>query len=263
MPTPIEILLDPVSLALIALYLGLMLWEALWPGRRLPAVRGWKLRGLLAFGLFFYLSSYLPLLWDDWLASYQLFDLSGLGVAGGTLAGLLIYELGVYAWHRTMHRSNLLWRVFHQMHHSAERLDSFGAFYFSPADMLGWTLLGSLCLSLLVGVEPQAATLILLLTSFFSIFQHANIKTPRWLGYLIQRPESHTVHHGRGVHGYNYSDLPVIDLLFGTLRNPSGYEYETGFYQGASARVGEMLLGRDVSEPKPEPVPAVSPVRAG
>jgi sterol desaturase/sphingolipid hydroxylase (fatty acid hydroxylase superfamily) len=114
--------------------------------------------------------------------------------------------------------------------------------------MFGWTLLGSLCLVLIVGIDPQAATVILLTTTFLGIFQHANIKTPRWLGYIIIRPESHTVHHGRGVHANNYSDLPVFDMLFGTFLNPAGYQLETGFYPGASARVVEMVLGRDVSQ---------------
>jgi sterol desaturase/sphingolipid hydroxylase (fatty acid hydroxylase superfamily) len=82
---------------------------------------------------------------------------------------------------------------------------------------------------------------------FMGIFQHCNVKTPRWLGYIIQRPEGHTIHHGRGLHYYNFSDLPVFDLLFGTFRNPQGHEMETGFYPGASARVGEMLRFRDVS----------------
>lgn len=252
MPTPIEILLDPISLAVLAIYGGLMIWEAAAPGRALPRIRGWKLRGLAAFAVFFYLSSYLPLIWDAHLARYQLFDLSGLGTAGSAFAGLLFIEFGIYWWHRAMHSSNALWRGFHQMHHSAERLDTYGAFYFSPLDMIGWTLLGSLCLVLIVGVTPQAATVILLLTTFFTIFQHANIRTPRWLGYVIQRPESHTIHHGKGIHAYNYSDLPVMDILFGTFRNPAGYEVETGFYTGASERVVDMVLFRDVSTPVDE-----------
>jgi hypothetical protein len=37
------------------------------------------------------------------------------------------------------------------------------------------------------------------------------------------------------------------DVLFGTFRNPKGYEHETGLGQGASARVWDMLLCRDVA----------------
>jgi sterol desaturase/sphingolipid hydroxylase (fatty acid hydroxylase superfamily) len=119
--------------------------------------------------------------------------------------------------------------------------------------MLGWTMLGSLCLTLVIGIAPQAATVVLLATTFMGIFQHANIRTPRWLGYFVQRPESHTIHHARGVHANNYADLPLIDLLFGTFRNPAGFETETGFYQGASARIGDMLLWRDVAREVREP----------
>lgn len=252
MPTPIDILLDPISLGVLALYGAMMLWEALAPARELPRVRGWIPRALTSFVVYFYLSSYLPLLWDEYLLRYQLFDLSYLGTVGGALVGLFVYEGLLYFWHRAMHENNSLFRSFHQMHHSAERLDSFGAFYFSPLDMIGFTFLGSLSLSLLVGLTPQAVTVFLFATVFMGIFQHCNVKTPQWLGYLIQRPESHTVHHGRGLHYYNFSDLPVFDLLFGTFRNPRGYEMETGFYQGASARVPEMLCLRDVSEPASE-----------
>ena len=78
-------------------------------------------------------SSYLPLLWSEQLARFQLLDLTALGTWGGAVVGLLVYEAGVYFWHRTMHGSDRLWRVFHQMHHSAERLDTYGAFWFSPA----------------------------------------------------------------------------------------------------------------------------------
>lgn len=248
MPTPLEILSDPLSLMIIAMYIGLMLWEARFPARELPYVRFWKLKGLLSFGVFFFLSSYLPLLIDPILSRHRLFDLTGLGAAGGAAVGVLLYEFGLYVWHRSMHRSNLLWRTFHQMHHSAERLDTYGAFFFSPMDMIGWTMLSSVCFSLIVGISPQATTAVLLVTNFFSMFQHANIRTPHWLGYIIQRPESHTVHHAKGIHQHNYSDLPLFDILFGTFYNPRGYEHETGFYQGASEKIVEMLLWKDISQ---------------
>jgi sterol desaturase/sphingolipid hydroxylase (fatty acid hydroxylase superfamily) len=247
MPSLLSLILDPVSLAVFAIFAALMLWEALAPARALPRVRGWRIRGVVAFAGYFFLSSYLPLLWGDLLAGYQLLDLTGLGRWGGALAGLLVYEAGVYFWHRSMHGSTALWRSFHQMHHSAERIDTSGAFWFSPLDMLGWTALSSLCLTVVVGITPEAAVLVLYATTFLGVFQHANLRTPRWLGYVVQRPESHSGHHERGVHARNYSDLPLFDLLFGTFHNPRDFAPAAGFYDGASARVGEMLLFRDVS----------------
>jgi sterol desaturase/sphingolipid hydroxylase (fatty acid hydroxylase superfamily) len=254
MPTPIEILMDPISLGVLALYAALMICEAIAPGRRLASVRGWVPRALASFGVYFYLSSYLPLIWDGYLAQYQFFDLSGLGTLAGAAIGVVVYEGLVYAWHRALHQSAWLFRSFHQMHHSAERLDTYGAFYFSPLDMAGFTLVGSLSLSLIVGLSAQAVTVFLFVTMFLGIFQHTNIRTPAWLGYFVQRPESHTIHHGKGLHSYNYSDLPVFDMLFGTFRNPQGYEMDTGFYDGASTRIIDMLLGRDISMDDRQPV---------
>jgi len=249
MPSPIDLLLDPISLTVFALYAALTAWETLAPARALPRVKGWKALGLGAFAVYFFVSSYLPLLWTEHLARFQLLDLTALGTWFGAVVGLLVYEAGVYVWHRSMHASNALWRVFHQMHHSAERLDTYGAFWFSPADMVGWTVLSSLCLTLIVGLTPAAATVVLLATTLLSIFQHSNIRTPRWLGFIVQRPESHSRHHARGVHYGNFSDLPLFDILFGTFHNPRDFVVETGFYQGASRRIAEMLRFRDVSLP--------------
>ena len=250
MPTPLEILFDPISITVLVLYAALMGWEALAPARKLPQVTWWKTKGLLAFTANFFVASYLPLFWDQHLASWQLFDLTSYGLVMGTLIGFVVFELVLYAWHRTMHNSNTLWRGFHQMHHSAERLDAFGAFWMSPMDMIGFAFIGSLALALIVGVPPQAATNILLITVFLAIFQHMNVKTPHWLGFVIERPESHNVHHARGLHAFNYCDLPLIDMAFGTLRNPHAFEHETGFYDGASSRVLDMMAFQDVSEPK-------------
>lgn len=251
-PSLSEVFFNPISYLVYTIYGGLMVWEAFFPARRLPKIKFWRIKGVFSFVLFFLLSTYLPYLWDGFLAKYQLIDLTGLGTYWGAAIGLLVYELGEYTWHRTMHSSSFLWRVSHQMHHSAERLDTFGAFYFSPVDMIGWTALGSLCLVLVTGFTPEATTLIILLANFLSIFQHANINTPRWLGYFIQRPESHNVHHAKNIHAYNYSGLPIYDILFGTFRNPKTYENRTGFHFGASSQVLDMILFKDISS-KTEP----------
>ena len=247
MPSPLEILLDPISLIIIAIYAGLMIWEALFPARPLPTVKYWKLKGFIFFVLFFYLSSYLPLIWDGYLAAYQLIDLTGLGTIWGALIGVLLYQLGVYVWHRSMHKSDVLWKVFHQMHHSVERVDTYSAFIFSPMDMIGFTALGSFMLVLVAGFSPQAATVTILVNTFFSMFQHSNIRTPAWLGYIVQRPEAHVLHHAKGIHAYNYGDISIYDMLFGTWKNPRNFDYENGFYMGASSRISDMLLFKDVS----------------
>src|SRR5262245_24684665 len=165
MPNPIEVLLDPISLTLFAIYGALMAWEGVAPARTLPKMPHWHVRMLLAFAAYFYISAYLPLLWGETLAGWQIFDLASLGAWGGAAVGLIVYQAAAYVWHRSMHTFTPLWRIFHQMHHSSERLDSYSAFWFSPADMIGWTLLGSLSLTVL-GIIPQAATLVLIASTF-------------------------------------------------------------------------------------------------
>ncbi len=247
MPTPFEILLDPIVLTISGIYALLMIWEGIFPARKLPKVSNWQIKGISSYVIFLLLSAYLPLAYAEWLPTSSFINLSNINPAIAAIAGILVYEFGLYGWHRAMHAKKHLWRVFHQIHHSAERIDTYGAFYFSPMDMIGFTVLGTLAVSVLVGLPPASTTIFLLVTNFFNVFQHANIRTPTWLGYIIQRPESHSIHHQKGVHAYNYSDLPLFDILFGTFRNPSQFAEETGFFPGASSRIKEMLRFKDIS----------------
>ncbi|MES2780919.1 MAG: sterol desaturase family protein, partial [Bacteroidota bacterium] len=106
-----------------------------------------------------------------------------------------------------------------------------------------------ICFSIILGLQPQSITIVLLVTNLLSIFQHTNIRTPQWLGYIVQRPESHSIHHATGVHAHNYSDLPLFDLMFGTFQNPKDFSESTGFYPGASKRIKEMLIFKEVNKP--------------
>ncbi|MTI40197.1 sterol desaturase family protein [Fulvivirga lutimaris] len=247
LPTPLELLLDPVSLIIIAIYAALYIWESAFPRQQFPKIKYATLRGIAAFGVFFYLSSYLPIFTDGYLASFQVVDLSALNTALQVVIGLFFYQFLLYFWHYAMHKSDRLWKVFHQMHHSSEKLDIPSTYYFSPMDMIGFTLLGSLCFALIIGLSPEAITIVLITLNFLSIFQHANIKTPQWVGYIIQRPEQHAVHHSRGVHKYNYSDFPIYDVIFGTFKNPKDYQGEAGFHDGGSGQVIDMLLFKDIA----------------
>ena len=246
LPTPWQILIDPASIIVISIFFVLVIIEAVIPARKLPTIKFWRIKGIIAFFIYFFVSSYLPLIWNNYLSEYKIFDLTSLGDYWGGFAALLLYELGVYVWHRSMHKNNLLWRVFHQMHHSAERVDTYGAFYFSLMDMIGFTLLTSLAMVWVAGFTAQAAIYAIYGATFLAVIQHTNIKTPQWTGYIFQRPESHSLHHAKGVHAFNYSDLPLFDILFGSFRNPKEFSNEAGFYSGASSKIGEMLLFKDI-----------------
>ncbi|WP_394176560.1 sterol desaturase family protein [Thalassotalea litorea] len=250
MPTMFEILIDPISLILISIYLSLILLQTLAPARPLKPIKGWIPKTLGFFVLYFYLASYLPLIWDQYLAQYQLIDLTHLPVYLSTLLAVVVFEFMVYVWHRYLHQNAWLWRCCHQLHHSAERLDVFGGFYFSPLDILGFTLVGSISLNVIMGISAEATSYFLYITMFLQTFTHTNIRTPRWLGYIIQRPESHSVHHQKGVHGFNYSELPIFDMIFGTFKNPETFVDEIGFYDGASLKTKQILMFEDVVRSK-------------
>ncbi len=184
-----------------------------------------------------------PRLWAGWAAEHSLLDTSALGLWAVPLAAVLGNVIG-YGWHRLRHSVPLLWR-FHQTHHSAERLDVSSAFMFHPVETMAVAFLGSLSSTMILGVSPEAAALGGAVGFYCAAFTHANIRTPRWLGYILTRPESHSLHHERGVHAGNYADIPIVDMLFGTFKNPAERPAEFGFYDGSARRVGRMLIALD------------------
>ena len=245
---------DILGYAGLALIPAFILLDAFRGYRRYKPQRAWRMRGIVVTVAAVWLSMLVAGGWAELLGDLTLFDLSSLGTTWGVPVGILVYEFVHYWYHRAIHRFDPLWRLAHQMHHSAERIDAFGAYYLHPVDVFFFTTWASLVFVPLLGLDAVATAIAAAFLTFNAMFQHANIRTPHWLGYFIQRPESHCVHHARGIHHYNYSDLPLWDIVFGTFVNPRDVEgMEAGFYDGASTRVPEMLLFREVSIPKKTP----------
>ncbi|MES1263203.1 MAG: sterol desaturase family protein, partial [Peristeroidobacter soli] len=92
-----------------------------------------------------------------------------------------------------------------------------------------------------------AAALVGLYAAVAELVQHLNIRTPRRLEWIMQRPEAHQRHHEFGQHAGNYADWPVWDKLFGTYRAPAAAPLRYGFDAAASRRIGAMLLFVDVN----------------
>ncbi len=239
---------DIVGLLVPVTYLLMLAIEALFPARRFPPRRGWAWTGILFLLLVGTISTVVPLLIDpDWLARHRWLDGSGLGVIGGVVVGYFVLSAVTYAYHRTVHSVSLLWRLTHQLHHSPQRVDISGSLLFHPIEIVVQILLQLFVVVIVLGLDPLAAALTGYVAAFYGLFQHWNIRTPRWLGYLIQRPEAHCEHHRLGVHAHNYGDLPVWDLLLGTFRNPEEFEGECGFESPADRRLIAILALRDVN----------------
>lgn len=224
--------------------------ERIFPGRNWPRVKNWWPRAI-AFNLiqvgFVWLAG---VAWDGWMVRHQPWSAESLGLWPGALLGYLVITFVYYWWHRWRHQSNFLWRTLHQLHHSPQRIEVITSFYKHPAEFLANGLLSSAIVYLIVGLGPEAASLTVALTGLAELFYHWNVKTPHWVGYLVQRPESHCIHHEEGLHSFNYADLPLWDMLFGTFRNPVRWEHRCGF--GADEyRWREMLMTRNLSAPEP------------
>jgi sterol desaturase/sphingolipid hydroxylase (fatty acid hydroxylase superfamily) len=242
----VEVIMEEILGPLIPLsFLVMLVLEHFCAAKQLPKVRFWLVKGLLFFSFTGLVNAVLPALTASALAGRTLFDLRALGTLPGALLGALVADFFGYWLHRGMHTSQRVWRWTHQMHHSAERMDLAGMSYSHPFDTLIVFSVTSLATALL-GLAPDAAALAGFLGYATAVVQHMNIRTPLWIGRIVMRPEAHGLHHERGIHAYNYASFPIWDILFGTFRNPESFPEQYGFWPGASAQLGAMLIGRDI-----------------
>jgi sterol desaturase/sphingolipid hydroxylase (fatty acid hydroxylase superfamily) len=232
-------------------FVVMLLLERVFPARKLPPIRGWLWKGIAFFVIGSVIGAAIPAGIAAALGSHALLDLRNLGTIGGAVVAFLAADLVGYFVHRVEHNVPWLWRWTHQLHHSAERLDVAGAMYFHPLDYLTFGVTTSLAVAIL-GVTPDAAALAGLMGFIGQTFQHLNVRTPQWIGWIIQRPEAHSLHHAKGIHAYNYGSFMLWDIVLGTFRNPRDFSDEIGFWDGASSKLGAMLIGRDVAEPAKE-----------
>ena len=238
---------DIAGLMIPATWLAMLAVEAMGTGRAWPAVRWWRTRSFAFFIMVMTLNALLPGLLPPAVTALHVFDLGRLGVPAAVVVGYLCLSLASALVHRAFHRFDPLWRWVHQLHHSPTRLDIGGGVVFTPYEIAISVLVFQLVVVFLLGVDPLSAAILGYVSVFFSLFQHFNVRTPKWLGYLIQRPESHGVHHRRGMHAYNYADLPLWDILMGTFRNPRRFDGEVGFEAAADQRLAPMFVGHDAN----------------
>ena len=155
------------------------------------------------------------------------------------LFGYFCISFFVYWWHRLRHHSNFMWKVFHQIHHSTHRLQALTALYAHPSDFLAITFIINAVAYCLLGFDVNSAAWAALWVAIFEFWEHTNIPTPHWLGYIIVRPEMHRIHHERYRHTNNYG-IPLWDLLFGTYEN-SSRKVDCGFESEAEKQLSKML----------------------
>ena len=226
-----------------------MLLERLVPGWRLPRVRTWTLRVVLVNAVQLGIVLLAGLSWERWLSSASLFHLSQhvSPVAGGCVA-YFIATFVFYWWHRWRHTVGFLWLGFHQIHHSPQRIEVLTSFYKHPLEMTVNSIIGSLLVYTLLGLSLEAGAVYTACTALGEFFYHTSVRTPRWIGFVFQRPEMHRIHHQHERHKNNYGDITWWDMLFGTYENPTEWLHQCGFDEDKEQQLVRMLACKDVHE---------------
>jgi sterol desaturase/sphingolipid hydroxylase (fatty acid hydroxylase superfamily) len=233
-------------LLIFAITFFFFVWERVCPGRELPESPRWYLRAAFLNFSQIAMVALSGALWGRWLHSKSLLHFPHLPLpAFEGLVGWFVGSFFFYWWHRARHDSNFLWRVCHQIHHSPARIELLTAFYKHPIEIAADSLLTSVILYLFLGASVAGAVWYNVFAAFGEYFYHSNIRTPRWVGYFLQRPEHHSIHHQLDLHKFNYGDITLWDRLFGTFRETEDFALKCGFPDHHEKHLGDMLLFRD------------------
>ena len=128
--------------------------ERSFPGWKLPHVDTWPLRVIAVNVVQLGIVLLAGVSWERWLSRRSIFHLSAQmpPLAGGFVA-YFVATFVFYWWHRWRHESDLLWRGFHQIHHSAQRIEVITSFYKHPLEMTINSILGSLIVYTTLGLD--------------------------------------------------------------------------------------------------------------
>ena len=238
------------TLALIFFFaLIFMVLERAFPGRELPASKGWYLRAVFLNAVQLGVVVLGGITWSIWLQGPSLFRISGM--LPDIAQGLVCWFVGTfffYWWHRARHSVAFFWRVFHQIHHSATRIETLTSFYKHPVEIAVNSVLSTVIVFVLLGASVEASPWYSFFAALGEFYYHSNLKTWRWTGYFIQRPEQHSIHHQLDLHDFNYGDITWWDRMFGTFRDPETFAPRCGYHGDREQLLGQMLIFRDVNK---------------
>jgi sterol desaturase/sphingolipid hydroxylase (fatty acid hydroxylase superfamily) len=164
---------------------------------------------------------------SDWCIAnkFGIIQWSGVGVLATVLLTILIVDFfGGWLVHITEHKFKILWR-FHVVHHADTNVDVTTGLRHHPIESV---LRGIFFfMGIMVSGAPMYAVMIYqTILVFFSAFEHANIRLPKWLdnamSYVFISPNMHKVHHHwkQPYTDSNYGAIfSIWDRLFGTYQH--------------------------------------------
>lgn len=138
-------------------------------------------------------------------------------------AAFFLLDLAVWAEHVASHKWAWLWRI-HRVHHADNGFDLTTALRFHPLEIV-LSMLWKGAVVALLGAPAVAVLVFEIVLNGSAMFNHANLRLPRWLDALLRlaivTPDMHRVHHSAEPdetdtnYGFN---LSIWDRLFGTYR---------------------------------------------
>ena len=163
--------------------------------------------------------------------TYQWLEVSGFGLLNllsmplwvQLLLSVMVLDLvSQYFVHYLLHKVPLLFR-FHMIHHSDTEVAATSGLRHHPGDYAVREVF-ALATIVLFGIPLAFYVLYRMLTIFFALFTHANIRMPRGLDralhWVLVTPNLHKFHHHREMPwtDTNFGNLfSIWDRLFGTL----------------------------------------------
>jgi sterol desaturase/sphingolipid hydroxylase (fatty acid hydroxylase superfamily) len=236
-----------VLTTLLVVFCACFVVERVWTGWRLPDVDTWWPRVLLVNAVQLGVVLIAGITWERWLSSRSVFQLRAINPLLGGVIGYFIATFVFYWWHRWRHGVPILWRLFHQIHHSPQRIEVITSFYKHPGEMIVNSILGSAIVYSLLGLTLEGwRNLYGVHRARRVLLPHEYPHTPQWIGYVFQLPEMHRIHHQHNYHKNNYGDFVWWDMLFGTFKNPKTWNATCGFDNENEQKLGSMLLYSDV-----------------
>jgi sterol desaturase/sphingolipid hydroxylase (fatty acid hydroxylase superfamily) len=139
------------------------------------------------------------------------------------IAGVALFDMTSYWFHRMAHKIPLLWRL-HRVHHSDTSMDSSTFFRSHPIEILVFGNAAILAVAIF-GMDMLTFGLYIFIFTPFAFLEHTNLTFPKWLdktaGLIFVTPNFHKVHHEQDQYytDSNFSDIFIIwDRLFGTVK---------------------------------------------
>ena len=145
--------MNPFFVILAGFFIAVIL-ERFFPRNKLPEKEGWLIRAV-GFNLIQFLVVIIGgYTWEIWLEGPSIFKLPWTPFVNGMFA--YVFNTWVfYWWHRVRHENNFLWIVFHQFHHSPERIEAITSFYKHPLEIIMNSFIITIVTCPILGLDTQ------------------------------------------------------------------------------------------------------------